>query len=238
MKKIFKEEEERIINFIKKHPEECIDMGIAKLAKVNYTSTSTIFRIAKKMGYSGYTEMVYSMKKKLKDKTDLEINIETKYRVRNLKEITLFINCLLNKKIAVFGEDFSRIIGTYMHNRLFTLGIESHFLDCIDPKLFFDGIGRNYEAIILISNTGESEKCMEIIKNAIKSKKNYTIISFTGKQKNSIADNSDASFVIEGIATEDKIVKYPNPFYGNVILGFEELLMLYLEKKRKSKIIR
>ena len=237
MKKLFKEDENVIINFIKNNPEDCIEMGITKLAKINYTSTSAIVRISKKLGYSGYTDMVYSMKKKVKNKTDLEINIETKYRVRNVKEIKLFINCLLEKKIAVFGEDFSRIIGTYIHNRLFTLGIESHFLDCINSKLFFEGIGQKYDAIILISNTGESEKCMEIINNAKESKKNYTIISFTGKRSNSIADNSDVSFVIEGIATEDKIVKYPNPFYGNVILGFEELLMVYLEEKRKVKKI-
>ncbi|WP_319370619.1 hypothetical protein [uncultured Ilyobacter sp.] len=237
MKKIFKEDEDEIISFIKNNPEDCIEMGITKLAKINYTSTSAIVRIAKKLGYLGYTDMVYSMKKKVKNKTDLDINIETKYRVRNVKEIKLFINCLLEKKIAVYGEDFSRIIGTYIHNRLFTLGIESHFLDCINSKLFFDGIGQKYDTIILISNTGESEKCMEIINNAKESKKNYTIISFTGKRNNSIADNSDVSFVIEGIATEDKIVKYPNPFYGNVILGFEELLMIYLEEKRKVKKI-
>jgi len=234
MKNILKKEEEELLNYIKLNLDNCLKMGIAKVAELNYTSAATIVRLAKKLGYTGYIDMIYSFKNKIDKKSILKINNETKYSVRNKSEINIFINSLIDQKIAVFGEDFSGIIGKYINNRLFSLGIESQFLDCIDSKLFFEGIGKSYSAIILISNTGESKKCLDIIKNAKNSKKKYLIISFTGKNENSIVKNSDVSFNIEGISTEDIIVKYPTPFYGNVILGFEDLLVLYLEKKRKN----
>lgn len=237
MKKILKEEEKNLINYIKNNTDECLKIGITKIAELNYTSASKIIRLSKKLGYTGYTDMIYAFKNRIEKNTNLKINNDTKYSIRNKKEINLFINCLIEKKIAIFGEDFSGIIGKYINNRLFSLGIESQFLDCVDSQLFFEGIGKNYDAIILISNTGESVKCLDIIEKSKASKKKYIIISFTGKNKNTICENSDVSFNIEGISTEDIIVKYPTPFYGNVILGFEDLLMLYLDKKReKSKL--
>lgn len=238
MKNILKKEEEELLEYIKHNLDNCLKMGISKVAELNYTSAAAIVRLAKKLDYTGYIDMIYSFKNKIDKKSILKINAETKYSVRNKNEISIFINSLINQKIAIFGEDFSGIIGRYINSRLFSLGIESQFLDCIDSKLFFEGIGKNYNTIILISNTGESIKCLDIIKNSKDSKKKYKIISFTGKKENSIAKNSDVSFNIEGISTEDIIVKYPTPFYGNVILGFEDLLILYLEKKRKNNKLK
>lgn len=238
MKKILKEDEENIINYIKNNTDECLRIGITKIAELNYTSAAKIVRLAKKLGYTGYIDMIYSFKNRIEKNTNLKINNTIRYSIKNKKEIDLFINCLIDKKIAIFGENFSGIIGKYISNRLFSLGIESQFLDCIDSNLFFEGVGKNYDAIILISNTGESSKCLNIIKESKNSKKKYIIISFTGNNKNTISENSDIAFYIQGISTEDIIVKYPTPFYGNVILGFEDLLILYLDKKRKQSKLK
>lgn len=227
-----KESEERIFDYISNNIEECIEIGIRGVAKKTYTSTSSIVRLSKKLGYKGYTDMTYSLRSDKVKNEFMPVDIDSRYRVRNRSEVAKFIDCLLHKKIAVYGEEFSGIVAHYINNRLFTLGIESHLLDCIDSKLFFDGIGKTYGALIVISNTGESSKCLNILKNAEDSSKDYLTVSFTGKVENTIAKNSDVSFVVEGISTENKIVKQPTPFYGNVILGFEELLKLYLEKKR------
>lgn len=232
MKGFIRESEEKVLDYITNNIEECIDIGVREVAKKTYTSTSSIVRLSKKMGYRGYTDMVYSLRSHKAKEEFAALDIDSRYQVRERSETVKFIDCLLHKKIAVYGEEFSGIVGQYINNRLFTLGIESHLLDCIDSKLFFDGIGKTYDAIIVISNTGESGKCLNILKNAELSTKDYLIVSFTGKVENTIAKNSDVSFVIEGISTENKIVKQPTPFYGNVILGFEELLKLYLEKKR------
>ena len=233
MKNVLRKEEEELINYIKCNLDDCFKIGVSKVAKKNYTSAATLVRLAKKCGYTGYTDMIYSFKNKTESKTNLKINNELKYSVRNKCEINIFINSLINKKIVIFGENFSGIIANYINNRLFSLGIESQFLNCIDSKLFFEGIGQLYNTIIIISNTGESMKCLDIINKSKQSKRKYVIISFTGKKENSIAKNSDVSFNIEGISSEDIIIKYPTPFYGNVILGFEDLLILYLKKKRK-----
>lgn len=232
MGEVMKETEERIFDYICNNIEECIEIGIRGVAKKTYTSTSSIVRLSKKLGYKGYTDMTYSLRSQRTRREFLPVERDSRYRVRSRSEVTKFIDCLLNMKIAVYGEEFSGIVAQYINNRLFTLGIESHLLDCIDSKLFFDGIGKTYDALIVISNTGESAKCLNILKNAELSPKDYLTVSFTGKFENTIAKNSDVSFVIEGISTENRIVKQPTPFYGNVILGFEELLKLYLERKR------
>ncbi len=49
--------ENNIIQFILEHNEELENYSIRDLAKQTYSSTSTIIRLAKKLGYNGYEEL-------------------------------------------------------------------------------------------------------------------------------------------------------------------------------------
>ncbi|MDF2473665.1 MAG: transcriptional regulator, RpiR family, partial [Anaerocolumna sp.] len=43
--------EEKVLRYIIEHIDEVVRMGVRTIAKNNYTSTSTIMRLTKKLGY-------------------------------------------------------------------------------------------------------------------------------------------------------------------------------------------
>ena len=61
--------EETILTYLIENIDICINKGIRTIAKDNFTSPSTIIRLAKKLGYSGFVELMYSLKNKLSTET-------------------------------------------------------------------------------------------------------------------------------------------------------------------------
>lgn len=54
--------EKDILEYILNNKKECMDSTIIELAKVTHTSKSSILRLAKKIGFNGYSELKYSLK--------------------------------------------------------------------------------------------------------------------------------------------------------------------------------
>lgn len=52
----------QIVSYIIKHKHECQKMPIVELAQKTLTSKSSIVRLAKKLGFSGFSEFKYSLK--------------------------------------------------------------------------------------------------------------------------------------------------------------------------------
>ena len=51
----------KVLNYMIDNIEDLNKMGVRGIAKNNFTSTSTIMRLAKKLGYSGFLEMQYNL---------------------------------------------------------------------------------------------------------------------------------------------------------------------------------
>ena len=55
--------EKDMIQDIRNHKADVVDMPINELAKVLLSSKSSVLRLAQKLGYTGYSELKYSLKK-------------------------------------------------------------------------------------------------------------------------------------------------------------------------------
>ena len=53
--------EKQIIIYIQEHMKELKSIGIRQMAKDNYTSTSTIYKLCDKFGFDGYSDMIYHL---------------------------------------------------------------------------------------------------------------------------------------------------------------------------------
>ncbi len=80
-------------------------MGVRGVAKNNFTSTSTIMRLAKKLGYSGFLEMQYNLlsltKNELKDNLNdsgfiESLNMDSLLEENSTEAINNFIDILFN----------------------------------------------------------------------------------------------------------------------------------------------
>ena len=52
-------QEKEVVRYINQNLKSILDMNISQLAKASYTSSSTIIRLSKKLGFKGYTELKY-----------------------------------------------------------------------------------------------------------------------------------------------------------------------------------
>ena len=57
--------EKEMIQYIKSHKQEVINMTINELAKILLSSKSSVLRLAKKLGFTGYSELKYALKKEI-----------------------------------------------------------------------------------------------------------------------------------------------------------------------------
>ena len=53
--------DKKILNYLLNNAAECSELSLAKLAKKLYVSESAIFRLCKKVGLSGYSELKYEL---------------------------------------------------------------------------------------------------------------------------------------------------------------------------------
>lgn len=54
--------EQSVLEYLMEHTEEALKIGIRGVAQKKYTSTATVMRLAKKLGFEGFREMIYSFR--------------------------------------------------------------------------------------------------------------------------------------------------------------------------------
>lgn len=65
IKEAFTDGEKNLADYILRYPEKVLDLSIRELSQVTFSSTSTIFRLCKKLGLSGYKEFVIKLSRDL-----------------------------------------------------------------------------------------------------------------------------------------------------------------------------
>lgn len=65
-----------ILNYVLNHQQEVQTLGIMQLADVTHASKSSILRMTKKLGFSGYSEFKYFLRHKVNQET-IQIQQET-----------------------------------------------------------------------------------------------------------------------------------------------------------------
>ncbi|MGY0394308.1 MurR/RpiR family transcriptional regulator [Fusobacterium sp. SYSU M8A802] len=219
-----------LIKYLKANIDEALKLGVRGVAKKNYTSTSRIMRLAKKMNYSGFLEMMYNFKENYND-LKIELNTQGSFRVRNSKEIEEFLEILKNGKIAIYAEGFSGIIANYIYHKLLVLGLDAIQILCMEPHI----LKRNnlqFDLLLIISKSGETISCLNLLKTA--KELGVRTSSFTGNHNSKISQASDLAFYFEDHFKDDTDIFYPNPFFGYCIVGFEVLISKYFKKYNLS----
>ncbi len=77
--------EKQIIQFVLNNPKDCSKLSLARLAKKLYVSESAIFRLCKKLGLTGYSELKFDLAQ-LAESKQKPIKIENNF-VRELSRV-------------------------------------------------------------------------------------------------------------------------------------------------------
>ncbi len=206
--------EKQIVRYIQEHLTDLKSIGIRQMAKDNYTSTSTIYKLCNKFGFDGYSDMIYHL---TSTKDNHTIDFHEQYRSFYEQFQSLLQDH--SKHIIVFGLGFSAPIAEYMQQRLTLLGYQAMcvvHMEMFSPH-FFDNT-----VFIVVSYSGKTPRLNEIIKTAHHN--HVPIISFIGNAHSPIIQLSSLPITIGQYDSFSHDLNRPNTFFGEAIIAFETLL--------------
>lgn len=209
------------LEYIVNNFENSLKIGVRGVAKQCYSSTSVIMNLAKKLGYSGFIDMVYRLHFAFFQNIEKEISEKT---IIDDEKVKKFISLISDREKPIFihGVGFSSILANYMVDKLMVLGHYSMRSEYIETM-----INNKYSKkaiLILISKSGETSSLFLISEYA--KNENVPIILFTGNKNSKLAKEADIIFEIKDSNPSDDRNLKENDFFGNTILYFESLISL------------
>lgn len=225
------ETETQVLRYILDNYEAVLNMAVRDVANANYTSPATIIKMSKKMGYTGYTDMVY------------RLNFLIKNRVMNRSHtsaLTSFIshipeellerseNLIRDSRdglILISATGFSAPLAEYMERKLLVKGFR-----CIKTNSYavYDQNKLKADLLIVVSRSGETESIVNVADYAYEN--GVKIISFTGEEANHIGRLSTVNIpVLDDEVLDDRNIQ-ANYFYARIMILFEYLMNQVLEK--------
>ena len=231
----------KVLNYIVDNIDEVNKLGVRGIAKNNFTSTSTIMRLSKKLGYSGFLEMQYNLatlkRNELGDNLNERgfvdsLNMESLLKENSKDSIDRFIDILFkddHKFIFIYANGFSGIVAEYINKKLLVMGKRCILSNGTDSIGVFENNLDYISPIIVISKSGETP----MVLNKVKTAKEYGIevVSFTNERENSISKLADISFKIDDTNKLDDRNLMPNTFFPKVLVLVELLIYEYYKRK-------
>lgn len=233
--------EEQVLEYIINNIDSVMDLGVRGVAAENYTSTSTIMRLSKKLGFTGFIDMIYNITPLIDsgstgiiEESEALIGTDIKFLSKYIDDenVKRFIEILASgtkKYIFIYARGYSEITGEYFNKKLLGVGIKSIL---IDSKGSFENNLEDMETLIVISKSGETKEVLDKVQVA--KKKNKVVISFTKEVENSISALSDISFKIFDMHKLDDSNVLPNSFFANMLMFMEYLIYRYYQETRKE----
>lgn len=203
-----------VLRFMWKNRQSLKNLGIRDVAKVSYVSTATIIQMAKKIGFTGYSELVFSLGNQRHSMTLPKIFSD--------KEKETFIRLMSDyrdRRMMILGSGFSQNIANYFSEALnlhgFRATANSHL------EFLRENVQRDI-LLFIISNSGDTVRLAELAKVA--NDHHIDLIAFVG-EKNSKIGNLATLTISTETYTPKRISDYqPNLFFGTTLNQFEILL--------------
>ena len=219
------ETETQILEYLLNHHKEILTMAVRDVAAANYTSAATIIKLSKKMGYTGYIDMVYRLNFMITSKKkDRKHTYELTGFLDEIPDEKLDLFCSLVEKhrqgiIFVTATGFSTPVADYINRKLLVKGFK-----CIQTNAYgvYDTNQIGGSLVIAMSKSGETDTITKVIKYAVKN--HMDIVSFTGHQDNFIARNSTVNIPVQDDHALDDRNITANYFYARVMILFEYLM--------------
>ena len=212
--------ETSILKYLQENISDLKKIGIRKVAKDNYTSTTTVYKLCKKLNFEGYSDMIYHFTYSSQiDDSETNIDIYTNINKQinnNLEEFNSILKKYENKLIMFVSTGISQTIANYMNERLSVNGYRSI------ANAHLQLLSKNHKNEVLvfaISRSGETKSIIDILEQARNN--DIEVISFVGNANSKIAKLSTLPIIIQGQDDFAKLKNPPNTFFSELLLIFE-----------------
>ena len=231
------ETEAAVLGYIVENLDHVLAQGVRGVARANFTSTSTIMRLAKKMGYAGFVDMCYKLR------TLVEVPRETEQEnadflhnfgaapLLNYNTYTQVKSCAQQiirqqeETIFVYGTGFSGTVGEYLYRKLINMGKHCLFASGADSVGIFENSLDRMGMFFCISKSGETALVRDKIKTAREN--GVFTVAITGDQVNSVGQFADIWFRVEDLWKLDDLNVMPNTFFPQTMMLMELIAYEY-----------
>lgn len=172
----FNKTEDHIIQYIRSHREVMRDIPIKKMAKELYVSPNAIVRLTKKLGYTGFSEMKFSLQREdeVEDRLSVAVyesdlldrlpeNIVRTVRLLNEAELQRMVSGMLGaSRIFLAGMEETRHFSTVLRDTLHCLDKET---ECIFGSASMAYAIRNFQpgdCLVLLQAFREPPELVQI----------------------------------------------------------------------------
>jgi len=190
---------------------------VRELSKKTYTATASIVRLAKKIGFYGYSDMLFSFRKTQKESVEFRTK-DTLSSVLVLEESLQTMDRLIQDivsgeydVIVLDGTGYSNYVAQYMCDKLTELGISSTHISPLDIKLPKNPL------VIFISSSGETKDVIHKVDECRNA--GYRMYAITSKEKSTLCRKISDKIVL----TQEAGTRYQNYFVGNAIILMENM---------------
>lgn len=202
-------------------------INIRSVAQQCYVSTTTVIKLSKKLGYQGYSDMIYSLRRHAEQERGASagIDLSSILETVDLESIEAFADELLrcrDKCIFIVGLGFSTIASSYFMRRLATLGFLAYDGAPVDMMRG----GDKPSLTIMLSKSGETRDLVDIAVHAKGLK--HRLFTITAHGESTLARMSDRCLTIRtgGPVTYN----VPDFFIGRTIILFEYILSRLIDR--------
>ena len=234
----------KVLHYIIENIDDVLDKGVRGVAKDNYTSPSTIIRLSKKLGYTGFIDLYYQLlpmvKRTVGQQTDndedfLRISQQDFFKENSKEDIDQFIRQVLylkQKYIFIYATGFSAIMAEYLYKKLLVLGKKTVIATGTDSIGVFENNLEDIGAFIVISKSGETQQVIDKLLVA-KDQEIFTI-TFTKETSNRAAELADLNFKLTDNNKLDDRNMLPNSFFPRLLMLVEYIFKMYLDGLQKE----
>ncbi|MGL4607004.1 MAG: MurR/RpiR family transcriptional regulator [Eubacteriaceae bacterium] len=231
-----------IWKYIKGNKGLCCELSISELAKRCNVSRTTILRFAKKLDFSGFSEMKITLRQ--------ELNALPKENISNMGKVVSMYNDAIRRTREknchqIFSLiDSSKKIYVYSSGMLqSTVAREMTRVFLSAKKLFFEinGVAETNQIlqtitpndlIFIVSYSGESPETVQFAK-ALKIQ-NIPIVSITTLQENELAKLSNFNLYTSSLIIEKDVFDITYTSVTTFFILIEMLFMKYIEYQREK----
>lgn len=208
---------------------------VALIAQENYVSTAFIYKMCKRLGFDGYSELFYYLTR-VREKTFPVTGNDSTLLISNYSKdlfdkLKVILDNNRGKRVYAIGKGLEEIVAQYMADRLSLFGYSGYTNLMFYNNAFYKDqtdkwVSNNEPSfLIAISQSGNTKEIVDNVKVA--KNMNYQVILFTRTTESYLAELCDLVFLVAP-EKQGLIGQLPNLFHGKTILAFETLFSNYL----------
>lgn len=204
--------DKKILNYLLNHAQECSELSLTKLASKLYASESAIFRLCKKIGLSGYSELKFELADYAKGEQHMVKQQETfaERLIKNLRaELSYFRTLDFDRfyqklhetdNIYIYTTGWQQAsIANYLSSQLLVdAGKPSTIMpSAISELQVFHNWVKDHDQLFVISYSGENEDLCNQLEQLRLVNDKLTITSLTTIKESRLSSLSDFSLYFQ-----------------------------------------